>query len=135
MYSPWRAVAALALAPWLVLSPLIPPEHVHERDYDHAQATSHRHAALHRHDSNAWNATNAGRLADEDAQVVWVADRLIAPAVVALPVLQPGTATGAGAVPPPSPWIAITACDSAPPHGPPRACLALRAPPLAALLA
>src|SRR4051794_17156447 len=40
----------LALAPWMVCSVAVPPEHVHEADAHHAHSVTHRH--IESHDQN-----------------------------------------------------------------------------------
>lgn len=121
-----RAALSLLLAPCVALSAIVAPEHVHEADADHPHAAVHRH--LQAHTPGSLDHDHA-QLADDDAHVVWLD-------VVALH--QPGFQFAAPALPPADrfqlvpalvEWASPPDYDTAPPHGPPRACLSLRAPP------
>ena len=124
MQSVWRQILGLALAPWLAVSGLIPPEHVHEADADHPQAIAHRHFAAHDHDG--------AEVSHSEGAVIWFDSVAIEharlPAIVAIAVLS----AGFGAVPT-VPTMVVLTLDAAPPHGPPRSTLSLRAPPASCL--
>jgi hypothetical protein len=120
-----RAVISLVLVPYLALSALA-PEHVHEADADHPDSAAHRHLQPH---SPASHDSDHAQLADDDDHVVWLDGvvlyqstyQFVAPAA-------PPTARFE-LVPPTADWASPPDYDTAPPHGPPRACLSLRAPP------
>ena len=111
----------LALAPWLVLSSVAAPEHVHEADDHHPNAVTHRHFAAHDHDG--------AEVSHDEGRVLWLDDLALQPAayqfVVALGVLP----AGFDALPNPTSWVAVSTLDGPPPHGPPRAATSLRGPP------
>ena len=121
MQSVWRQILGLALVPWLAVSGLVPPEHIHEADADHPHAVAHRHFAAHDHD--------ATELSGGDGRVVWLdsvpVEQARFPTTVAIALL-PATFE---VVRPTAPTIAVSTLDAAPPHGPPRSTLSLRAPP------
>lgn len=125
MQSVWRQILGLALVPWLAVSGLIPPEHVHEADADHPQAVAHRHFAAHDHDGT--------ELSHGEGAVVWfdsvAVEHARLPTIVAIAVLS----VAFGAVPPTVPPMVVLTLDAAPPHGPPRSTLSLRAPPTSSL--
>lgn len=121
-----RALVSLIVAPTIALSAIVAPEHVHEADADHDRSTVHRHvrahtAGLHDHDDV--------QLADDDGQVVWLdsvmlhrpAYQFAAPTA---PLEERSELALTVTV-----WVAAPDYNAAPPHGPPRACLSLRAPP------
>src|SRR5262245_39593723 len=124
----WRAaVVTVLLTPYVALSSTLAPEHVHESDGDHHHAVAHRHFESHRlgaytHDTAA--------LDDDDDRVVWLQNvatlqqmpHVRLPFAVSIVSFDP--------VAPQTTWIATSVDDAAPPHGPPRAVVSLRAPPL-----
>jgi hypothetical protein len=120
-----RAVISLVLVPYLALSALA-PEHIHEADADHPRPAAHRH--LEPHSATSHDSDHA-ELAHDDEHVVWLDGvvlyqstyQFVAPAA-------PPTARFE-LVPPPADWASPPDYDAAPPHGPPRACLSVRAPP------
>ena len=120
-----RVVLSLILAPYIALSAMA-PEHVHEADAGHPRSAAHRHLQPH---SVAFHDEDHAQLADDDEHVVWLDGvvlhqptyQLVAPAA-------PPTARFE-LVPPTADWASPPDDDTAPPHGPPRACLSLRAPP------
>jgi len=122
MQSVWRQIFGLALVPWLAVSGLVPPEHVHEPDADHPHAVAHRHFAAHDHD-----ATEVSH--DDEGRVIWfdsvAAEHARLPRTVAIAIL-PGTFE---AVPATAPTLVLLTLDAAPPHGPPRSTISPRAPP------
>ena len=117
----WRQILGLALVPWLAVSGLVPPEHVHEADADHPQAVAHRHFAPHDHDG--------AELSHDEGRVLWfdsvAVEHARFPTTVAIALL-PATFE---AVPVTAPTMAVLTLDGAPPHGPPRSTTSLRAPP------
>jgi hypothetical protein len=121
MQSVWRQIVGLALVPWLAVSGLVPPEHVHEPDADHPHAVAHRHFAAHDHD--------ATEVSPGEGRVVWfdtvAVEHARFPTTVAIALL-PATFE---AVPPTASTMVALTVDAAPPHGPPRSTLSLRAPP------
>ena len=121
-----RAVASLVLAPCIALSAIVAPAHLHEADDDHTHAAVHRHLQPH---SGAAHDDDHAQLADDDGHVVWLDE-------VAL--RESGFQIEAPALPPAprfelvrdlAAWASPPDYDSAPPHGPPRTDLSLRAPP------
>jgi len=121
-----RVAVSLTLALYLAL-PALAPEHVHEADHDHHHAAIHRH--LQAHSLTAHDADHA-QLAEDDEHVVWLENvALLQPEYrVAIPALPP--VARFEIVPPLAEWAAPPDYDTAPPHGPPRPCLALRGPPI-----
>ena len=125
MQSGWRQILGLALVPWLAVSGLIPPEHVHEADADHPQAVAHRHFAAHDHDG--------AEVSHGEGGVIWfdsvAVEHARLPTIVAIAVLS----AAFGGAPAAAPTMAVLTLDAAPPHGPPRSTLSLRAPPISCL--
>jgi hypothetical protein len=127
-----RALVALALAPCLVLGPVMPPEHVHNADGRHAHAVAHSHVDFHqRADDHSRSGHEAPELAADDERLVWVASTALnqgafhlAPnwVVVGEPLARIPSAAESSRRPD---------IDSSPPHGPPRRSFSLRGPPLA----
>ena len=125
MQSVWRQILGLTLVPWLAVSGLIPPEHVHEADADHPQAIAHRHFAAHDHDG--------AEVSHGEGAVIWFDSVAIEharfPTTVAIAIL-PATFE---AVPATAQTMVLLTLDAAPPHGPPRSTVSLRAPPSSCL--
>lgn len=120
-----RAAISLVLVPYLALSALA-PEHVHEADADHPRSAAHRHLQPH---SAASHDSDHAQLAADDDHVVWLDGVVLHQstykfAAPAAPPIAPFEL-----VPPPANRASPPDYDTAPPHGPPRACLSLRAPP------
>lgn len=122
-----RVVVSLILAPYIALPAVVAREHVHKPDADHPQTAVHRH--LQPHSSTSHDADHA-QLADDDEHVVWL-DSAAALSQAAYQLVAPAEPPNAPfqSTPPPIEWVAPPDYDTAPPHGPPRACLSLRAPP------
>jgi hypothetical protein len=127
-----RTVAGLLLAPAIALAATATREHVHEADTDHPRSAVHRHGqghigASHDHDDNH------AQLADDDENIVWL--KIVAldqrPYTLLPPALPP--VERSAYIPQLVDWLAPPDYDTAPPHGPPRACLSLRAPPASRL--
>jgi len=114
----------LALACAVVLSALVPPEHIHEGDHHHPPV-AHRHFSAHSHNSN--------EIGDPDERVIWLNELCLH----ATPCFQ---LTAVLAVIPRRfandfqslEWRLPPSYDTAPPHGPPKTVLVPRAPPLPA---
>lgn len=121
MHSLRQTGVALALAPWLVLSSAVPPEHVHEADARHSHAVAHRHFAPHDQDG--------AEISDGEGRVVWLDDVGVQQAAFEIRVAQTVVAMDSGKLPEPESWVVISTLDAAPPHGPPRRCASLRGPP------
>jgi hypothetical protein len=120
-----RAVIGLILVPYLALSALA-PEHVHEADADHPRPAAHRHLQPH---SAASHDSDHAQLADDDEHVVWLDGVVLYQSTYRF-VAQDALPTSVFAlVPPRAERGSPPDYDAAPPHGPPRACLSLRAPP------
>ena len=122
MRSLWRTILAVALAPSLTVFYALPPEHLHEADSDHPHALVHRHVEAHDHDGAEFD--------HDEGRVVWLDDPAIQCATSSVTAPLAVIAVDFERIPPPTTWVATSIDDSAPPHGPPRACLSLRAPPL-----
>jgi len=123
-----RAAASLILAPCIAFSAILAPEHVHEADHDHPDSTVHRHARPHavappHHDHDH------AKLADDDGRVVWLDAVALQP--LQYLVLAPVASLEARfeLASPAAGWHAKTDYNIVPPHGPPRACRSIRAPP------
>jgi hypothetical protein len=123
-----RIVASSILAPYAALSLAIAPEHLHEADADHPHSAIHRHVQPHEAGSRDHDHDHA-QLSDDDDHVVWldaatlheVAFLFVAPAAPPNDRIE--------LVAPAATWVARPDYNVAPPHGPPRASLSLRAPP------
>jgi hypothetical protein len=125
MPSAWRTIVGLVLIPWLAVSGVVPPEHVHEPDAHHPSAVAHRHFEAHDHDGT--------EVSHGEGQVVWfdsvAVEHARFPTTVAIALLP----TTFEAVPVTAPTMAVLTLDAAPPHGPPRSTVSLRAPPASCL--
>ena len=129
-----RALVALALAPCLVLGPVMPQEHVHEIHEAHANAFAHRHAGFHQHtEVHAPDGDDHDDLAvsADDESPVWIAAVGLNPRAFHLsrdcePADSVFTAPSNEQSATRGPDI-----DGSPPHGPPRPSFSLRGPPLA----
>jgi len=122
MRSLWRTTLAVALAPSLVVFYALPPEHLHEADSDHPHALVHRHVEAHDHDGAEFDHGEGG--------VVWLDNSAIQCATSSVTAPLAVIAVDFERIPLLTTWVATSIDDAAPPHGPPRACLSLRAPPL-----
>jgi hypothetical protein len=117
------AIVGLSLAACLAFSAALPQAHRHDADAHHQHATVHQHFASHDHDG-------AELSPDDDGPVTWfervavhrAATSSFAPLAVVAAYLE-NLPVG------PSRWVAVEILDTAPPHGPPRRSLSLRAPP------
>lgn len=116
------AIVGLSLAPCVAFSAALPQEHRHEADAHHPRATVHQHFASHDHDGTE---VSPG----DDGHITWL-DRVaahrtplppFAPVRLVVAYLEDFSL--------PSRWVAVEVLDTAPPHGPPRRSLSLRAPP------
>jgi hypothetical protein len=116
----WRTGLGLLLAPWLVLSSVVAPEHVHEADADHS-AVAHRHFAPHDHDGSEFD--------HDEGRVLWLDDVALQQAIYQFAVTLGVGPANVGALPNPTSWIVVSTLDGAPPHGPPRSASSLRGPP------
>jgi hypothetical protein len=126
-----RLIVGLTLAPYIALSVVVGREHVHEADADHPQSAVHRHLELH---SDGLQDDHHTELAKDDEHIVWLTDvALHQPAYRLEPVTRPPIES-IELMPVFAEWASPPDYDTAPPHGPPRACLALRAPPLSLVL-
>lgn len=121
MRSFWRSAVACALAPCVVLLPVVPREHVHEADRDHPNAVAHRHFESHDHDG--------AEIEDDEGRVIWLDDAAIQPAAIELTIPLAALPTSFEGVTQPGRCVPTSLDEAAPPHGPPRPCLSLRGPP------
>jgi len=127
-----RILAATALAPWLVLSSAVAPEHVHESDAaDHHAAVAHRHFAPHDHDAADVSHLDhdGAEVSDADDHVVWLDEVGIAEATHSFPEFLILLATHIALLSPPVVHVAVVADEATLPHGPPLVSAGLRAPP------
>ena len=118
----WRSVTAFAIAACLTAPSALAPEHVHEADATHPQALVHRHLAAHDHHDDS-------EISHDDDHVVWLEDVSLRPATYTVAPDLATVSVYATAFRDLTSWIATASYDTAPPHGPPRAALALRGPP------
>ena len=129
MFRAIRTAAVLLLTGIVSAGSAFAPEHVHERDDHHPNATVHRHFAPH----HARHGLDNARLDDDDNHVIWLttawlqADAYHGPSLVSTPAILCGFAPTAVQ------WSAIVLDDAAPPHGPPRSSRSPRAPPFSCL--
>jgi hypothetical protein len=118
----WRALAAVALVPWLVLASTMPPEHMHEADAGHSHSVTHRHFEAHDQDGT--------EIEHSEGRVVWLdSDLALEHATYRLAVAHVIAPTHFQTVPDLKGWIVESILDASPPHGPPRPYTSLRAPP------
>lgn len=119
-----RAVACLTLAPWVAFSPAFAPEHLHEADDDHAHAIAHQHFDSH-------DPLDHGSTVDHhEGRVIWFDQFTAVQTTHAFPLLQAVLTRTFDGVAIIETWVVTSHEDAAPPHGPPRSTLSLRAPPL-----
>jgi hypothetical protein len=115
------AIVGLSLVPGMALSSALPMEHWHEAGPHHAHAAIHPHIDAHDHDGAEVSPTDGHVTWADHVAVQGFGFRAFAPVLLpTLPLIDPDRRPR---------WISIEAIDSAPPHGPPRAALALRGPP------
>ena len=123
----WRILVVTALVtPYLALSSMLAPEHVHESAGDHHHTIAHRHFESHQLGGHAHD---GAEFDDDDDHVVWL--RTIATHSQIYQVKLPFIVSIVHfyAVAAQTTWIATSVDDAAPPHGPPRPPPSLRAPP------
>jgi len=121
-----RATVPLLVVPFLVFGSGLAPMHVHESDISHSPALAHSHFEPHHpaahHDDGKPEIEHGEHVIWLDMAVVHALPfQLDSPAAVLTRV--------ADAVTRARHWSVITFEDSAPPHGPPRSSVSLRAPP------
>ena len=129
---PVRHALGLALCAVLAVTPVIPPEHVHEvEEHGHAEFVAHRHFVDHGIASPHHAATH--QIDHDDATVATVSDDFIVPltAPIAAPPLR-----FVDVIFEPPPSTLVQSVDSVEPliHGPPRAPTDERGPPSSHLL-
>jgi hypothetical protein len=120
-------LTGLVLAAAIGLTPIAPPEHVHEAgDPDHHSTLVHRHAAAHgahRH------AGDHGLAFDDDDAAVVMLPALLVPPAAPLALAAPPSRPLLRVEPPLSPRVPMAEYVELLIHGPPRAPASLRAPP------
>jgi hypothetical protein len=120
-----RAIVALVVSPWLGLSAAIPPEHLHGRDVDHPQAIVHRHAEAHTLDTHHEGA----EVGQSEDRIVWLKDVGVIRIAYHVAISWTVSYRLLETIDDSATWVAIATHEEPPPHGPPRRCLSLRAPP------
>jgi hypothetical protein len=125
MFRAIRIAAVLLLTGIVSAGAAFAPEHLHERDDHHPNATVHRHFAPH----HARHGSDAARLDDDDDHVIWLTTVWLQIAVDHGPSVVSTPAIWCGFVPATVRWSAIVLDDAAPPHGPPRTSRPPRGPP------
>jgi hypothetical protein len=128
MFRAIRIAAVLLLTGMVGAGSMFAPEHVHERDDRHPNATVHRHFAPH----HARHGSETARLDDDDDHVIWLATASLQVGVYHGPTFVSTPAIWRGFAPATVQWSAIVLDDAAPPHGPPRTSGSPRAPPFPA---
>jgi hypothetical protein len=128
MFRAIRIAAVLLLAGIVGAGSVLAPEHVHERDDHHPNATVHRHFAPHHGRSGSDDA----RMDDDDDHVIWLTTAGLQVDVYHGPRLVSTPPIWCGFAPTIVQWSAIVLDDAAPPHGPPRSSRCPRAPPFPA---
>jgi len=122
-----RAIAAVALTPFVALTSAFAPEHLHEADADHSHAFIHRH--FEPHDIASHDHDGAERVHGSE-HVVWLESAVLHQMTYQFdppPVLLGETVEADPTV---VSWSATTFDKAAPPHGPPRRTPSLRGPPI-----
>jgi hypothetical protein len=128
MFRAIRIAAVVLLTGMVGGGSMFAPEHVHERDDYHPNATVHRHFAPH----HARHGSETARLDDDDDHVIWLATASLQVDVYHGPTFVSTPAIWRGFAPATVQWNAIVLDDVAPPHGPPRTSGSPRAPPFTA---
>lgn len=129
---PVRHALGLALCAVLGVTPVIPPEHVHEvEEHGHVEFVAHRHFLDHGIASLQYLATH--QIDHDDAPVATFSVDFIVPLTVSI-AAPPLQFVGVVVEPPPS--APVQSIDSVEPliHGPPRAPADQRGPPFSHLL-
>lgn len=121
-----RAVVGLILAPYLALSAMVAPEHVHPADADHPHSAVHRHQQPHTLESHD---DDHAELADDDEHIVWLDSVALHEPGYQLPLDAVLPSERFELVPAFVEWVTPPDYNAAPPHGPPRTFPSLRAPP------
>jgi hypothetical protein len=142
MHAIRRILIVTALVPCLAAAAVIAPEHAHESDAADHVAVVHRHLAAHEHhhgDVTHASSVNdlhhdEAELSDADGHVVWLDQVGIAEARQSFPQLLLFVSLAVDWSPRPMRHAVVAADTATLPHGPPRASLSLRAPPLASRL-
>ena len=115
------------LAAAIAVGPGLAPEHVHERDEDHPQATVHRHLTPHHSEASRRGATMDDN--DDDEHVIWLSAAWLQTPAYHVPELVTALVPTAIAPDSNADWTSLVFDDGAPPHGPPRQPHSPRAPP------
>lgn len=126
-----RLIVGLTMAPYIALSAVVAREHVHEADTDHAHSAVHRHLEPH---SDGLQDDHHTELAKDDEHIVWLTDVALHQPAYRFEAATRPPIESIELMPVFAEWASPPDYDTAPPHGPPRACLALRAPPLSLVL-
>jgi hypothetical protein len=124
-----RTIIGLLLAPAIALSATVAREHVHEADADHPRSAVHRHLQPHVGASHDHDLEHAELADDDDQHIVWLESAALDQRAFALSAPPLQFAEWSEYAPSLTDWLSSPEYDTAPPHGPPRACLSLRAPP------
>lgn len=112
----------LALAPWMVSSAAVAPEHVHEADAHHAHSVTHRHIEAHDQDQT--------EIESGDGHILWLTGNVaVQYAAYHLAVGHFAVSAVFPLAPTFTTWMLASTLDGSPPHGPPRPYTPLRAPP------
>jgi hypothetical protein len=123
-----RVAALLLAAPFLTFASGLAAAHVHEPepgDHDHAVAHSHFAPHLEIHE-----ATEGPEFDHNDGHVVWLDSAILHESVHQAGTTPPAVPVSYDTVQPERSWAVTPFDDAAPVHGPPRAAVRYRGPPL-----
>jgi hypothetical protein len=137
-----RILIVTALVPCLAAAAVVAPEHVHESEAAGHVSVVHRHLAAHQHHhADVDHAVDVSdlhhdeaELSDADGHVEWLDQVGVAEARHSFPQLFLVVSLTVDSSPQQIKHAVVTADIATLPHGPPRASLSLRAPPLASRL-
>src|SRR6266576_129230 len=115
MHSLSRTAVTLALAPWLVLSAGVAPEHIHEADAHHSEAVVHRHFEPHHHDAIEISHRHKGaEFSQCEERVIWLDDVGVQQSTYHLVTAQAVVAPHFATLPEPKGWVIASTLDAAP---------------------
>jgi hypothetical protein len=124
-----RATAIGVLAPFLTFASALAPTHVHEPEPgEHEHAVAHSHFAPHHLETH--EAAEGPELDHADGHVVWLDSAILHESVHQAATIPPAVPVSYDAVQPDRGWAVTPFDDAAPVHGPPKAAVLYRGPPL-----
>jgi len=125
-----RVAAFGVVAPFLTFASALVPAHVHEPEPGdhHEHAVAHSHFAPHHLETH--EAAEGPEFDHDDAHVVWLDSAILHESVHQAATIPPAVPISYDTVQPERSWAVTPFDDAAPVHGPPRAAVRYRGPPL-----